>query len=159
MRRTRGPDSLTARRKARDIIDRDNYIASPIEDTNMAKEKILGTFFLWAGLANIFLHPVLPWFLPHHFFWTPRNIPYEFMIGGIYIAWGIVMVIASIHPKKNKLFIDFTILGNLFHTAVMVYFGIMEQPTHLYGDVLWITALWGVPLLYYPWGVKNFLKE
>lgn len=125
----------------------------------MKKVRILSIFLFYMGLANIFLHPILPWFLPHMFFWTPRNIPYEFMIGGIYIAWGIVMIAASKEPLKNKLFIDFTILGNLFHALVMIFFGIIEQPMHLYGDVLWISALWVVPLVYYPWGIKNFLKQ
>lgn len=123
------------------------------------KEKKLKLFLYWAGLANVFLHPVIPWFFPHHFFWMPRNMPYEFMIGGIYIAWGIVMVIASKEPLKHKLFIDFTILANLFHAVVMVFFGSIEQPTHLYGDVLWICALSVIPLLFYPWGIKNFLKS
>ncbi|MEX2027978.1 MAG: DUF6632 domain-containing protein [Candidatus Curtissbacteria bacterium] len=123
------------------------------------KEKILRQFLYWFGLGNIFVHPILPWFFHQQFFWTPRNIPYEFMIGGMYIAWGIVMVAASKEPLKHKLFIDFTILGNLFHTAVMIFFGIVEQPMHLYGDVLWISALWIIPLLYYPWGIKNFLRS
>lgn len=123
------------------------------------KEKKLTIFLYWFGLANIFLHPVLPWFFPHHFFWTPRNIPYEFMIGGIYIALGLVMVASSNNPLKHKLFIDFSILANLFHAIVMIYFGFMDQPMHLYGDVLWISALWIIPLVYYPWKISGFMKE
>lgn len=125
---------------------------------NKNNETKLKKVLYWFGLANIFLHPVLPWFFPHHFFWTPRNIPYEFMIGGIYIALGIVMVIASKEPLKHKLFIDFSILANLFHAVVMIYFGLVDQPSHLYGDVLWISALWLVPLFYYPWKLNTFLR-
>lgn len=124
----------------------------------MHKETYLGLFLKWFGLGNIFVHPVLPWFLPHHFFWTPRNIPYEFMIGGIYIALGIVMVVASKEPMKHKLFVDFIVLMNIFHNVVMIYFGITEQPMHLFGDVLWIGALAVIPLIFYPWGLRNFLK-
>lgn len=120
---------------------------------------MLKKYLLWFGLGNIIVHPILPWFLPHMFFWTPRNIPYEFMIGGIYIAWGIVMVVASKQPLKHKLFIDFTVLGNLFHALVMIVFGIIDQPMHLYGDVIWISLLWIIPLIFYPWGLKNFLKQ
>lgn len=124
----------------------------------MKSERILARFLLIFGLANIFVHPVLPWFLPRLFFWTPRNVPYEFMIGGIYLALGVVMIQASREPLKHKLLVDFIILGNFFHAAVMVFFGILLQPSHLYGDVIWISAQWLIPILYYPWGLKNFLR-
>ncbi|MEX2008345.1 MAG: DUF6632 domain-containing protein [Candidatus Spechtbacterales bacterium] len=125
----------------------------------MSKEQGLAKFLLVFGLGNILVHPILPWFFQQQFFWTPKNVPYEFMIGGLYIAWGIVMVVASRDPLKHKLFVDFTILGNLFHAIVMIFFGVMEQPKHLYGDVIWISALGVIPLIFYPWGVKNFLRQ
>ena len=84
------------------------------------------------------------------FFWTPRNVPYESMIGGIYIAFSIVMILAAKEPMKHKLFVDFAILANL-HDAVMIVFGVLKQPTHLYGDVVWIAMLLALPLIFYPW--------
>jgi hypothetical protein len=119
----------------------------------------LSRFLLIAGLGNVLVHPVLPWFMPQLFFWTPRNTPYEFMIGGLYIALGIVMVVASRNPLEHKLFIDFVVLGNLLHASVMVYFAIADRAVaHLYGDVLWIGALALLPLAIYPWGIDRFLR-
>ncbi len=122
------------------------------------KERGIRYFLYTFGLGNIFVHPVLPWFFVEQFFWTPRNIPYEFMIGGIYIALGIVMILAAKNPIKHKLFVDLVILGNLAHAAVMIIFGALEQPAHLYGDVIWISAMWVLPLIFYPWPLSNLLK-
>ncbi len=122
------------------------------------QEKWLRAYLYLFGLGNVVLHPVLPFLFQEAFFWTPRNRPYEFMIGGIYIAMGIIMILAANAPRKHKLFVDFIILGNFLHAAVMIVFGILEQPAHLYGDVLWISALWVLPLVFYPWGAGKLLR-
>jgi hypothetical protein len=132
---------------------------SVLGDEAMTKETLLSRFMLFGGLGNVFVHPVLPWCLPQLFFWQPRNIPYEFMIGGLYLALGIVMVIAARDPLEHKLFVDFVVLGNLFHAGVMIYFAVTRQQlAHLYGDVIWIAALGLLPLAFYPWGVAHFLR-
>jgi hypothetical protein len=124
------------------------------------KVRWLSRFLLTAGVGNIVVHPMLPWFVPQLFFWQPRNIPYEFMIGGIYVALGISMVVASRNPLDHKLFVDFVVLANLFHVAVMIFFSFVHHAVaHLYGDVIWIGALALLPLVFYPWGVSRFLRE
>lgn len=129
----------------------------PVVSTKIMKK--LSRYLFLAGWANLVLHPVLPWLLPELFFWQPRNYAYEFMIGGIYLALGIVMIIASKQPEKHKLFVDFCILMNLFHAVVMMAFAILvNQPHHLVGDVVWIGAQAVIPLFVYPWGIKNFLS-
>ncbi len=127
-------------------------------DVMAQREAWLRVYLYAFGVGNIVIHPVLPFLFQEQFFWTPRNRPYEFMIGGIYIAMGIIMLLAARKPQQHKLFVDFTILGNLLHAVVMIAFGIWEQPAHLYGDVLWISAMWIIPLFFYPWGVRRIFQ-
>jgi hypothetical protein len=81
------------------------------------------------------------------------------MIGGIYAALGITMVVASRKPLEHKLFVDATILANAFHAAVMAYFAAAQpSPAHFYGDIPWIAFLAAFPLAIYPWGFRSFLR-
>lgn len=122
------------------------------------KDKGLKIFLYVFWVGNVIVHPVIPFLFPPQFFWTPRNRPHEFMIGGIYIAMGIMMILAAQEPRKHKLFVDFIILGNFLHAVVMIIFGIIDQPAHLVGDVLWISVLWILPLVFYPWGLQKLMR-
>ena len=59
-------------------------------------------------------------FIASIFRYQPFNKPYEAMIASIYIAWAIILWKASKNPDKHVAFIDFTILGNLFHGIFMI---------------------------------------
>jgi hypothetical protein len=114
---------------------------------------------LVCGVGNVFVHPILPWFLPALFFWSPRNTPYEFMIGGIYMALGVAMIAASRRPAEHKLFVDAFVLANAFHGAVMAYFAAVQHAyAHFYGDIPWIGFLALFPLAVYPWRLQRFLR-
>ena len=54
------------------------------------------------------------------FRFQPFNKPYEAMIASIYMAWGIILWMASANPDKHVAFIDFTALANGFHGIVMI---------------------------------------
>lgn len=61
----------------------------------------------------------------------------EQMISVVYVVWGIFLWLAARDPRRNRLFIDFTLVANLAHFGLM---GIQSftygEHTHLYGDVL-----------------------
>lgn len=63
---------------------------------------------------------------------------YELMIATIYIVWGIFIVKAAKQPLNNKIFMDFTMFGNIAHFGVMFIMGIVIEGEllHLVGDVL-----------------------
>jgi hypothetical protein len=124
-----------------------------------ARARWLGRFLLVCGVANIAVHPIVPWLAPELFFWHPRDLAYELMIGGIYGALGIAMIVASRRPLQHKLFVDASILVNAFHAGVMAYFGVTQKAwAHFYGDIPWIAFLAVFPLAVYPWGRTSFLR-
>lgn len=87
--------------------------------------------------------------------WQPRNFPVEMMLSSIYFAMGIVMVAAAQNPEAHKSFIDFLILANLVHAIVML---LSAQNWWNIIDVLMIGLLGGLPLFFYPWGLREFLR-
>lgn len=88
---------------------------------------------------------------------TAGGIAYEYMIATIYVVWGIFLIMAAQAPLKHKLFIDFSVLGNVAHFGLMLLMGlIMEnEHTHLYGDVLlgWLML---ITLIAVWWPVRRF---
>jgi hypothetical protein len=120
---------------------------------------LLGRFLVVCGVGNLVVHPILPWLLPALFFRTPRNTAYEFMIGGIYMAFGVAMIIAARRPAEHKLFIDAFVLANAFHVTTMTYFAAVQGAyAHFYGDILWFGLLALFPLAVYPWPLERFLR-
>ncbi len=88
--------------------------------------------------------------------WNPRNVPDETMISAIYFAMGVVMICAARAPQAHKSLVDFVILANLLHAAVMLVYA--ERPLHIAVDVSSIGILGAVPLFIYPWGLRSFLR-
>jgi hypothetical protein len=88
--------------------------------------------------------------------WLPRNLPDELMIAGIYVVMGIVMIAAAPDPGKHKAFIDFVILANLLHAAIMA--ATARNILQIIVDVVPIGAIGILPLIFYPWGIKNYLR-
>ena len=66
------------------------------------------------------------------------------------------MLTAARQPESSKTFLDFVILGNMLHALTMVLF--LENFFQLIFDVVTIGAMGLLPLLFYPWKLKKFLK-
>ena len=63
---------------------------------------------------------------------------YEMMISVIYMAWAPFLWIAAGDPRKHRLFLDFTLVGNAAHFTTMAVMS-MTMPMehdHMFGDVL-----------------------
>lgn len=116
------------------------------------------TFFLRLfGIANLITAFTIPIFFGDLLLWTPRNLPTELMVGSLYFAMGIVMLIAARNPLEHRAFIEFAIIANLLHALVMAVFA--EKPIQLVLDVGFIGIMGLVLLALYPWGIKNFLRH
>lgn len=78
------------------------------------------------------------------------------MMAVIYLAMGVVIFRSAKEPQKHKAFIDFLILANLLHSAVM--FVAAENVLQILFDAVPIGLMGAIPLLIYPWGIRNFLS-
>jgi hypothetical protein len=121
----------------------------------MNKEKILKYYLTIFGLLNLTALSFGVLLFGDLLLWTPRNIPTEIMISSIYFAMGIVMILCSRNPLSHKSFIDFIVIANIFHAIVMFVYA--ENLMHV-GDALIIGAMGVLPLLFYPWGLRKFMK-
>ena len=83
------------------------------------KDRLLKCFLYVFGFLNVFVVSTVPFLLGDLVLWHPRNLPDELMIAGIYVTMGIVMIAVAPNPSKHKAFIDFVILANLLHAAIM----------------------------------------
>ncbi len=122
----------------------------------MNREKLL-TFYLYIfGFGNIVTSFGIPVLFGDELLWQPRNLPTDFMVGSLYLAMGIIMVLVAKHPQKHKAIIDFVIIGNIFHALVMVYFA--QKPSHIYIDAAFIAIMGVIPLYLYPWPLSRILR-
>ena len=119
------------------------------------KERFLKYYLYIFGFASALVTTTIPVIFGDIFLWRPRNIPTEIMMASIYLAMGIIMILVARNPIKHKSFIDFVILANTMHACVMVFF--VQNPAHLILDVVPIGLMALIPLLMYPWGLRNFL--
>jgi hypothetical protein len=121
------------------------------------KRKIayLKTYLLVFGFLNIFIVSTVPVIFGDMFLWQPRNLPTEIMMASLYFAMGVVMAFAARNPEKHKAFVDFLIIANGLHAIVM--FIAAQNALQILLDVIPIGAMGTLPLLFYPWGLKNFL--
>ena len=120
------------------------------------REKYLSIYLYGFGFASIFLITTIPFIWGDLLLWHPRNFPTEIMIAGIYLAMGIVMVITAKRPLNQKSFIDFLILGNLIHASIMLFTA--SNYFQIIFDVIPIGLMGLIPLLIYPWKIRNFLR-
>lgn len=76
---------------------------------------------------------------------------YVLMMSAIYIVWGAYVWAAAKDPVDNRLMVEFTIVGNFAHMAVMALMAILDptHTAHLLGDVplglllpITLTILW-----------------
>ena len=74
--------------------------------------------------------------------------PYLYMIGALYVAYGILMVRGARDPQANAALFDFGILSSVLHGLVMIpqSFHYPNEHAHLWADIpaLFVTAavLW-----------------
>jgi len=114
-------------------------------------------FLRFFGIANILTAFTIPIFFGDVLLWKPRNLPTELMVGSLYFAMGIVMLVAARAPIEHRTFLEFVILGNIFHAIVMALFA--EDSVQLVLDVGFIGLMGFILLALYPWGIKNFLRH
>lgn len=121
------------------------------------KTKYLKQYLLIFGLLNIFVISfTVPLLLGDWLLWEPRNFAVEMMMSSIYLAMGIVMVLIARKPLPHKAFIDFLVIANLGHALVMLIFS--ETIWQLLLDVGVIALMGALPLFFYPWGLRQFLR-
>lgn len=121
------------------------------------KLRWLRYYLLAFGLLNILIVSfTVPIFFGDELLWHPRNIPDEMMLSALYLAMGVLMVVASRSPMAHKAFVDFVVLGNVLHALVVVVYA--EHAFHIVFDVVGVGAMGMIPLFVYPWGVRRFLR-
>ena len=122
----------------------------------MWKTCYLTYYLVIFGIANVLTSFAIPIFFGDLLLWAPRNLPTELMVGSLYLAMGIIMLLAARDPLQHQAFVDFVILANLFHALVMLFYA--EKPVHILLDVVFIGSMALIPLLLYPWGIKNLFR-
>lgn len=122
----------------------------------MNREKLLTLYLYIFGFGNIITSFGIPVLFGDSLLWYPRNLPTDLMVGSLYLAMGIIMVLIAKDPQKHKAFIDFVVLGNIFHALIMVFFA--QKPSHIYVDAAFIAIMGVVPLFLYPWPLLTILR-
>jgi hypothetical protein len=121
------------------------------------KTRYLRGYLLIFGLLNIFVISfTIPLLFGDWLLWEPRNQAVEMMMSSIYLAMGIVMMLIARDPLPHKAFIDFLVIANLGHAFVMLIFS--ETIWQLVFDVGAIALMGALPLFFYPWGLRQFLR-
>jgi len=98
----------------------------------------------------------IPVFWGDELLWQPRNFPTDLMVGSMYMAMGIIMVLIAKQPKEHKSFIDFIVIANILHALVMIFYA--QKPSHIYLDSTFMFAMGMIPLFIYPWPIRKFLR-
>ena len=103
--------------------------------------RVLGaTFVLFfaLGFVRSSLRLDAPELVDRLFQWGELGNAEEQMISAIYVVWGVFMWLAAADPFRHRLFVDFTLIGNAVHFAVMSIQALAFEGEHLHlaGDVL-----------------------
>lgn len=121
--------------------------------------KLIGWSLSVGIIALLFVYPpgflwgVEPEWFPHLGPGHPPSSydglhPYLYMIGALYVAYGILMVRGARDPQANAALFDFGILSSVLHGLVMIpqSFHYPNEHAHLWADIpaLFVTAavLW-----------------
>ncbi|HDY83612.1 MAG: hypothetical protein DRQ65_03225 [Gammaproteobacteria bacterium] len=95
--------------------------------------------------VSFFALPIIVELLPSLFRWSNPavNMADEHMIVAMYYALGICWIMAAKDPLRHAIIIDYTIIANALHGAVMFYYAIVleGEMAHLWGDVPMLFAL------------------
>ena len=77
--------------------------------------------------------------------WGQHGRAYELMITSLYTTWGYYLWIAARSPLEHRLFLGFTVTGNVVHFSVMLLEAVLMPGEHLHlvGVVLvgWISVI------------------
>lgn len=77
--------------------------------------------------------------------WGQHGRAYELMITSLYTVWGFYLWAAARTPREHRLFLSFTVTGNVVHFSVMLLEAVFmpDEHLHLVGDVLvgWISVI------------------
>jgi hypothetical protein len=76
----------------------------------MNKVNYFKIYLRFFGTLNVLTAFSIPLLFGNQLLWHPRNLPTELMVGSLYFALGIVMLLVSKTPMKHKAFIDFIII-------------------------------------------------
>ena len=78
--------------------------------------------------------------------------PYLYMLGALYVAYGILLIRGAKDPRRNVALFDFGILSSVLHTLVMVFqsFYYPNEHAHLWADVPVLFAMAVVMWVWYP---------
>ena len=78
--------------------------------------------------------------------------PYLFMLGAMYLAYGILMIRGARDPKTNAALFDYGILANLLHGLVMVpqAFLYPNEHAHLWADIPACLAICVILWIWHP---------
>lgn len=122
----------------------------------MNKEKYFKVYLYVFGTLNVLTAFSIPMLFGNQLLWQPRNFPTDLMVGCLYFAMGIIMLLVSKTPMKHKAFVDFIIIGNILHSSIMLAYA--QTLWHIVLDASFIGAMGLIPLVLYPWGLKTFLR-
>ena len=83
--------------------------------------------------------------------------PYLYMLGALYVAYGILLIRGAKDPHRNVARFDFGILSSVLHGLVMVpqAFLYPNEHAHLWSDVPFIFAMAVVLWVWYPGRVRG----
>ena len=78
--------------------------------------------------------------------------PYLYMLGALYVAYGILLIRGAKDPRRNVALFDFGILSSVLHALVMVpqSFFYPNEHAHLWSDVPVLFAMAVVLWVWYP---------
>jgi hypothetical protein len=120
------------------------------------KVRLLSLYLTIFGILNLITALTIPPFFGDALLWLPRNIPTEVMMSSIYVAMSLIMLLTARNPMPHKAFVDFLIVANTVHALVMLIYA--EHIWQIILDAGFIGATGLLPLLFYPWGLKKFLR-
>ncbi|KAA3643999.1 MAG: hypothetical protein DWQ07_17945 [Chloroflexi bacterium] len=124
-------------------------------EENSIQLRALKYYLIIFGVLSLLVFSTVPVIFGDTFLWQPRNLATELMMSIVYFSMGIVMLFSARNPTKHQTFVDFIILANILHAVVMA---ITAQTASQYLlDVLPIGIMGLLPLLFYPWGLRNYL--
>ena len=112
------------------------------------------------GWATLVVIPLMALAFPTGFLWGmspesphhPPLSPYAWMLVAMYVAWAILMIRGAGDPIANKAIVDYGILANLLHGAVMFVqsFVYVHEMQHLWGDVPLLFVICAVLWIWHP---------
>ena len=84
--------------------------------------------------------------------------PYLFMLGALYVAYGILMIRGARDPRANAALFDFGILSSVLHGLVMIpqAFYYPNEHAHLWAD---IPALAVITVVLWIWHPNRILRR